>query len=91
MEDPISVLERAGAATQCRAALDLPFRAVIDGMDDATSHAYQGHPDRIYLVGKDGRIAYAGGRGPQGFDPDQLQVAIAAEVKKISRCQREYF
>ena len=91
IEDPITVLERAGAATQCQSALDLPFVAVIDGMDDATNRAYQGHPDRLYLVGKDGDIAFAGNRGPQGFDPDLLEEAIVAELKKISRTGREYF
>jgi len=46
--------------------------------------AYSAHPDRLYLVGKDGKIAYAGAPGPQGFNPDQLEEAIRAELSRIA-------
>ena len=57
--------------------------ALIDGMDDAVNKAYQALPDRLYLVGKNGEIAYAGDRGPFGFKPDELETAIRAELRKI--------
>jgi hypothetical protein len=50
--------------------------ALVDELDDAVSIAYAAWPDRLYLVDIDGRIAYHGGRGPFGFDPDGLEEAI---------------
>ena len=50
--------------------------ALIDGMDDAVNKAYQALPDRLYLVGKNGEIAYAGDRGPFGFKPDELETCL---------------
>lgn len=31
---------------------------------------------RLYLISIDGRVVYAGGRGPQGFRPGELKEAI---------------
>ncbi len=88
LEDPIDILERQEAATSCVADLQLPIPAILDGLDDAVNRAYQGWPDRLYLVGRDGRLTYAGGRGPMGFEPDELEEAIRVELGKG---RREYF
>jgi hypothetical protein len=62
--------------------------AVVDKLDDAVNQAYGGWPDRLYLVGKDGKIAYAGGQGPFLFKPDELEAAIEAELAKIRGADR---
>jgi len=82
IEDPITDKERADVASTCVDDLELPMPALIDGVDDKVNMAYSGWPDRLYLVGKDGKIAYAGGRGPFGFDPDSWEKAIVAEKAK---------
>ena len=33
-------------------------------------------PDRLYLIDRDGRIAYKGGRGPMGFKPGELEQSV---------------
>ena len=33
-------------------------------------------PERLYLVGSDGRVAYKGGIGPMFFRPDEWESAI---------------
>lgn len=76
VEDPISVFERAQLADTCVSELNLPMPAILDTMDDRVNLAYKGWPDRLYLVGKDGRVAYAGGRGPFFFSPDELEQSI---------------
>ena len=63
--------------------MELEVPALLDDMDDTASKAYASLPDRLYLIGKDGKIAYAGARGPRGFKVDVLQKAMEAEVKKI--------
>ncbi len=83
IEDPTSDAERQQVAKTCLATLEIEnIPAVVDKMDDAVNQAYQGWPDRLYLVGKDGKLAYAGGRGPFGFHPEELEAAIKAELKK---------
>jgi hypothetical protein len=42
--------------------------------------AYAAWPDRIYVVGTDGRIAYKGGPGPRGFSAEELGRWLASNV-----------
>jgi len=81
VEDPVSLREREEVARVCMTKLALePMPALVDGLDDAVSRAYAAHPDRLYLVGRDGNIAYRGGEGPFGFKPDELEEAIRKEL-----------
>lgn len=83
VEDPIDDGERREVASKCVQGLGLDeFTAVVDRIDDATNRAYGAWPDRLCLVGKDGRIAYAGRPGPAGFAPDELEAAIAIELAR---------
>lgn len=81
IEDPISFGERKEVAGQCVADLDMPMPAIVDRLDDEVNAAYGAWPDRLYLVGANGKIAYAGGQGPFLFNPDELEDAIATELK----------
>ncbi len=73
-----SIEERREVAGQCESALQYGIPTLVDELDDAVATAYAALPDRLYLVGIDGRIAYAGGRGPWGFRPWELKKAINA-------------
>ena len=78
--DPTTLEERTEVAVMCSTALRLAMPMAIDGVDNAVTSAYGGWPDRLYLVGAGGRIAYQGGEGPFGFKPDELQAAIEREL-----------
>lgn len=78
VEDPIDDGERAEVAHTCVDELDLPMPALIDGVDDKVGKAYGGWPDRLYVIGSDGKVVYAGAQGPRGFDPDAWEKAIVA-------------
>ena len=81
VEEPRTIEERREVASRCDVALDIwPMKILIDDMKNTAGAAYAGHPDRLFLVGKEGRIAYAGARGPRGFDPDELEDAIREEL-----------
>jgi len=60
---------------------DLP--ALVDDMDDTANNAYAGWPDRLYLIGLDGKVVFHGGRGPFGFLPNELEAAIETELARI--------
>jgi len=84
IEDPINDIERTAVAKICMAKMALrPIPAVVDRIDDKANNAYRGWPDRLFLVGKDGKMAYSGGRGPGGFRPDELRDAIEKELARI--------
>lgn len=74
--DPQTLDERRAVAGRCEAALQYGIHTYVDEMDDRVSKAYAALPTRLYLVGVDGRVAYAGGLGPWGFKPAELEEAI---------------
>ncbi len=74
--DPTTTEERQAVAGRCEATLQYGIRTYVDGIDDAVSRAYAAMPTRLYLIGLDGWVAYAGGLGPFGFKPAELKSAI---------------
>jgi Iodothyronine deiodinase len=76
----ITVAERFTAAREGVARLGLTLPVLVDDMDDAVSEAFAAWPERIYVVGSDARIVFAGGPGPFEFDPDAAAVALAALI-----------
>jgi hypothetical protein len=84
--DPKTIKERRAVAGECETALQYGIRTYVDEMDDAVNIAYAAWPTRLYLIGLDGRVVYAGGLGPYDFKPAKLKVAIdeylASEVAR---------
>lgn len=78
--DPISLEERAAAADACVLRLQTRIPVLLDDVDDAVAVAYGGWPDRLYLIGRDGRVAFQGHEGPSGFKPAELAHAIEIEL-----------
>ncbi len=68
--------ERTNIAGACVRKLGIKFPALIDGFDNRTETAYTGWPDRIYLIDRDGRVAFKTKPGPFGFKPDELHNAL---------------
>jgi hypothetical protein len=74
--DPKTIEERRAVAGECETALQYGIRIYVDEMDDAVNIAYAAWPTRLYLIGLDGRVVYAGGLGPYDFKPGKLKDAI---------------
>ena len=75
-DQPTTFDEREHVAEACSTGLDLKIPTLIDDMENSTDLAYSALPDRLYLIGTDGRIAYKSGAGPMGFRPDDFEAAI---------------
>ncbi len=75
--DQKTIEERRAVAGQCEVALQYGVRTYVDEMDDAVNEAYAALPTRLYLIGLEGQVLYAGGLGPYGFKPAKLGAAIA--------------
>ncbi|MCH8273734.1 MAG: deiodinase [Armatimonadetes bacterium] len=74
--DPTTAEERQAVAGVCVANLKISIPTVIDNMENTVELAYHGWPDRIYIIGKDGKVAYKSGRGPMGFKPKEAEEAL---------------
>lgn len=83
INDPTTIEERRRVAGECEAAMEHGIRTYVDEMDDAVMIAYAAWPERLYLVGTDGRVAYQGGLGPFGFEPGELGQAIV-DLRAVS-------
>ena len=77
---PRTTLERAEVAEKCCGLLEMRMPLVMDDVNDRVGHAYSGMPDRLYLIDRDGKVAYKGGRGPFGFKPGELEQALVLHL-----------
>ena len=78
---PASFDERQAIAQECSSALALTMPCVVDDMHNTADEAYAAWPERLFVVDADGNIAYAGGQGPFGFDPDEVRAWIEQHVR----------
>ncbi|MFM2001405.1 MAG: hypothetical protein RI963_831 [Planctomycetota bacterium] len=76
LSQPADDAGRLAAATQCQRHLDLDLPLLVDGVDDRVGATYSGMPNRLYLIDRDGKVAFKNGRGPFGFHPRQLEQAL---------------
>ena len=77
---PTTFEERCKVAQQCRDSLKMTVPLVVDDMDDAVGNLYSGMPDRLYVIGRDGRVVYKSGRGPFGFMPGEMEQALVMHL-----------
>jgi hypothetical protein len=68
--------ERNAVAEQCCSRLGITMPMLVDGMQDQVSDAYSAIPNRLYLIDRDGRVAYRSARGPFGFIPGELAQSL---------------
>jgi len=76
IRDPRTIVERQALAHTCEVRMQYGIPTLVDEMDDAVMKAYAAWPDRLYLVDLEGKVAFAGGIGPWGFQPNKLKRAI---------------
>jgi iodothyronine deiodinase-like protein len=68
--------ERIQVAGSCVKNLGIEFPALVDDPDDHVERAYTGWPDRLYVIDRDGRIAFKSAAGPFGFEPSDVEAAL---------------
>ena len=80
VSDPTTDGERHDVAVACAVRMKIRMPVVIDAIDDRIARAYGALPDRLYLIGKGGRVAFQSAPGPAGFRPNELELAIEKEL-----------
>ena len=78
---PKTEAERIETADACMVKLAIKIPALLDGMDNRAERAYTGWPDRLYVVGTDGRVRYKSAAGPFGFSPSELEASLKATLE----------
>jgi iodothyronine deiodinase-like protein len=75
-ESPRTNDERIEVAATCVIRLAVKIPSLLDGIDNKIERAYTGWPDRLYIIGRDGRIAYKSAPGPFGFSTRELEASL---------------
>ena len=81
IRNPFSTEERTGVAHACVRNLGIQIPAVVDGTDNRVEAAYTGWPDRLYVIDRQGRVAFKSLPGPYGFHPADAEAAIRKLVQ----------
>jgi len=89
-KEPTTKEERRGVAGTCIDRMGLSIPCVVDNMENTTERDYRAWPDRMYVVGADGKIAYRGGRGPRGFKPAEAEAALKDVLAKEGGKRKAY-
>ncbi len=74
---PKAKADREAVSNRCCTALHVTMPMVVDDMDDHVGHLYSGMPDRLYVLDREGKVAYKSGRGPFGFKPGEMEQSLA--------------
>ena len=70
---PKSTEERRELARAFIDQMDVETETLLDDLDNTAMACYAAWPERLYIIGTDGRIIYKGGMGPFYFDPDEVE------------------
>ncbi len=64
---------------------------LVDTIDDTVGARYSGMPSRLYLIDREGKVAYKSGRGPFGFKPAELEQSLVLLLQDdaASRADRQ--
>jgi alkyl hydroperoxide reductase subunit AhpC len=73
---PKTYAERKAVAEQCHSLLKYSIPLLVDEIDDSTGNAYSGMPARLYVIDRNGKVAFKNGRGPFGFKTGEMEQAL---------------
>ena len=73
--------ERTKAAVACGLTLNLDMPIAVDAIDNKVGRAYAGWPNRMVVVGTDGKILFASVPSPRGTDATVLRDWLEEKVR----------
>jgi hypothetical protein len=76
LKQPDTFAERCAVAQQCIDTLSIQSPLVVDEIDNRVGRAYAAFPDRLYVVDREGRIAFQGGPGPYAYNPEEMEQSL---------------
>ena len=82
MAPAATLAQKQNDAMVCSRKLHLPFRALVDGMDNAVEMVYHAWPSRVFVIGADGRILYSSHLTELDFHADQMEAVLQGLVQR---------
>jgi len=79
-KQPKSDDERKAMAKILVDRLKYKIPVALDPIDGRAEKVFAAWPERIYVIGRDGRVIFKGGMGPFGFEPEKAEAALAKAV-----------
>ena len=79
--EPSTLDERVEVANACQLHLGIDMPMLVDSIDNSVDEKYVGLPMRLFLVDSAGKIAFAGKKGPFGWDDVAFEDAVKALLK----------
>ena len=73
---PKTFAERCAVEGVCATKLALRIPAIIDNLENTTEASYTAWPDRLYVIDRNGRVAYKSKPGPFGFKPAEMELGL---------------
>jgi len=70
--------ERKALAKVLVEKLEYRMPVAIDSIDNQADQVFAAWPERIYILGAEGRVLYKGDMGPFGFHPEAAEKALLA-------------
>jgi hypothetical protein len=74
--EPTTDDERTEVAHACQIALDIHLPMLVDRIDNDVDEKYVGLPMRMFLIDAEGKVAFAGNKGPFGWDDEAFEDAL---------------
>jgi type I thyroxine 5'-deiodinase len=74
--DPTTIEERRKAAKDFATQFKVSLPILVDTLDDKLEGIFAAWPDRIYVLDRDGKVAYKGKPGPFGFKVKDAEAAL---------------
>jgi len=80
LADATTFEQKRGYAASCVRKLKIPYTATVDPLDNGTDKAYIAWPSRVYLVDKQGRVAFNSLLDELNFEASRLDAALKWEI-----------
>jgi len=80
LADATTFEQKRGYAASCVRKLKIPYTATVDPLDNGTDKAYIAWPSRVYLVDKQGRVAFNSLLDELNFEASRLDSALKWEI-----------
>jgi len=82
LADAATFEQKRGYAASCVRKLKVPYTAAVDALDNGTEKAYVAWPSRVYLVDKEGRVAFNSLLDELNFDASSLDAALQLAIRR---------
>lgn len=77
---PLRALRLAAAHRLLKACPEIGAPLLLDSMSNEAERAYAAHPERLYVIGPDRQVLFKGGKGPFGYQPEELERWLTANL-----------